>query len=154
MRSVIFWCFRIAFRFADKLAYRSFSFHTSALASSSTMATANAKDKSSNLLSDTIYIFFHQNYSICSSGCQWYIALRRYDIRQSRMIYLLRKYDIIFVPLHTRSVYHLRSRYHTAGISSVPARERISLKKAQDCFQSWAFFWRGARDSNPWPFGS
>ena len=36
---------------------------------------------------------------------KWYIAMR-YDIRRCRMIYLLRKYDIISVPSYAEGIYH------------------------------------------------
>ena len=47
-----------------------------------------------------------------------------------RVIYLLRKHDMISVPFIRGSVYRLRSRYHRASDIVRFRRERISLKKA------------------------
>ena len=40
-------------------------------------------------------------------------------------------YDIISVTLHTHSVYHLRSRHHTVGISPVTARNGYNWKDSE-----------------------
>ncbi len=60
------------------------------------------------------------------------ISLARYDIRRYRMIYLLRKYDII-------SVSFIREAYIICAADIIPTgyiirdrRERVSLKKRDE----------------------
>ena len=67
-----------------------------------------------------------------------------------RMIYLPMASMILYPFLHTRSVYHLQSRYHSVSYIIRDRRERISLKTAI-CFRKWLFSWRTLRDSNPRP---
>ena len=56
--------------------------------------------------------------------------LAQYDIRLCRMIYLLRKHDIISVPI-IREAYIIRnSGYHRVSDIIRFRRERISLKKS------------------------
>ena len=56
--------------------------------------------------------------------------LTQYDIRLRRMIYLLRKHDIISVPI-IREAYIIRvSGYHRVSDIIRFRRERISLKKS------------------------
>ena len=57
------------------------------------------------------------------------ILLSQYDIRQCRMIYLLRKYDIISVPSYAEGIYHRTTvRYHIEDISPVPQGTDIIVK--------------------------
>ena len=63
------------------------------------------------------------------------------------VIYLQCKYEnYIRSHLHTRSVYHLRSRYNTAGISSVLQGTDI-IERTQNCIQSWVLSWWNRRVS-------
>ena len=55
---------------------------------------------------------------------------------QRRMIYLLRKYDIISVPLYAIGIYHRATvRYHIEDISPVPQGTDI-IEKANLCRQT------------------
>ena len=57
------------------------------------------------------------------------ISLSRYDIRQSRMIYLRCKYDIISVPSYAEGIYHRTKCDIISKIYHPFRQERISLKK-------------------------
>ena len=71
-----------------------------------------------------------------------------YGIR--RMIYLLRKHDIISVPLMRGSVYHPQSGSHTARYIIRFRRERISLKKETRCKSiGFLFSWCARGESKP-----
>ena len=68
-----------------------------------------------------------------------------------RMIYLLRKHDIISVPLIRGSVYHPRSGSHTARYIIRFRRERISLKKETRCKSiGFLFSWCARGESKVW----
>ena len=61
------------------------------------------------------------------------ISLTRYDIRRCRMIYLLRKHDIISVPSYAEGIYHRTIvRYHIEDISPVPQGTDI-IEKSHLC---------------------
>ena len=87
--------------------------------------------------------------------------LAQYDIRLRRIIYLLRKHDIISVPI-IREAYIIRnSGYHRVSDIIRFRRERISLKKSA-CFASGFFLVgedgfepskRNAADLQSVPFG-
>ena len=80
------------------------------------------------------------------------ISLTRYDIRLARMIYLLRKHDIISVPPYAEGIYHRTIvRYHIEDISPVPTgtdiiekrvtkRSRIEVKVSESSVYYLAFF--------------
>ena len=55
------------------------------------------------------------------------ISPERYDIRQSRMIYLRSKYDIISVPSYAEGIYHPRQWISYRKIYHPFRKERISL---------------------------
>ena len=55
------------------------------------------------------------------------ISFTRYDIRRCRMIYLLRKYDIISVPSYAEGIYHPREVDIISKIYHPFRQERISL---------------------------
>ena len=56
------------------------------------------------------------------------ISLARYDIRHCRVIYLLRKYDIISVPSYAAGIYHPPKVDIISKIYQPFRKERISLK--------------------------
>ena len=56
------------------------------------------------------------------------LSLARYDIRRCRMIYLLRKYDIISVPSYAEGIYHRSKSDIISKIYHPFQLERISLK--------------------------
>ena len=57
------------------------------------------------------------------------VSLMRYDVRRCRMIYLLRKHDIISVPAYAEGIYHRTIvRYHIEDISPVPQGTDIIVK--------------------------
>ena len=59
-----------------------------------------------------------------------------------RMIYLLRKYDIISVPSYAEGIYHRTTvRYHIEDISPVPTGTDIIEKRP--CLSTRSFFWSG-----------
>ena len=56
-------------------------------------------------------------------------SLTRYDMRRCRMIYLLRKHDIISVPAYAEGIYHRTKCDIISKIYHPFRKERISLKK-------------------------
>ena len=79
----------------------------------------------------------------------------RYDIRHCRMIYLLRKHDIISVPSYAAGIYHRTECDIISKIYHPFWQERISLKKVTFVSrQKWLFSWPARRDSNPRPLES
>ena len=61
-----------------------------------------------------------------------------------RMIYLLRKHDIISVPSYVEGIYHRTTvRYHVEDISPVPAGTDI-IEKSLFCLVDKRDFFRGA----------
>ena len=70
----------------------------------------------------------------------------RYDIRQCRMIYLLRKHDIISVPPYAEGIYHPPKVDIISKIYHPFRQERISLKKASFVHQTKETFFMAEKE--------
>ena len=82
-------------------------------------------------------LVFHMN----SNSCKNDILLRNMIYGFRRMIYLLRKHDIISVPSYANGIYHRTIvRYHIEDISPVPAGTDI-IEKRQVSVETCRFSW-------------
>ena len=112
-------------------------------------------------LSDSVHMiapfdrFVKGEFSENQIKCCWRNdrSLLRYDIRQSRMIYLLRKHDIISVPF-------MREAYIICAADIIPVRVHHPFPQGTDIIEKTdlhcksVFSWRSRRDLNPrYPFG-
>ena len=76
-----------------------------------------------------VFLHFHTSYHRADYNINNDISLVRYDRRQYRMIYLLRKHDIISVPHMTQAYIIARQCDIISKIYHPFHKERISLKK-------------------------